>query len=403
MTQERDIVRDLARQILELAQSDEFETRRARWRAVNGLRKPDRAPVWCKPVGCWPELLPDSALQCQEHPYRNLERLFCQHLVKEEIGDDSVFDPCFDVGAVFQPARENIWGVEVRRIPPTQPGGAWKYDPPLKTEEDFDRLVMPEYTYDENRTQENLAGMQDLLGDILPVRLTCGPGLHTILCNMAADLRGLQPLMMDMAVRPDLVHRLMTHLRDGVTAVMKAREATGLLTLNNTDPMVCSDPIHPDAADRTVRLSDLWGSSNSQEFDQVSPAMWEEFLLDYQKPLLVRFGLTAYGCCENLTRKIAGVLSIPNLRVFVCSAWTDLAKVVEAVGTNYAVMWRQKASDVVFAPDTTPIRKHLEEGMRKARGCCVQIVLRELQTLNGRPDRLKQWATIAKDVAAQFA
>jgi hypothetical protein len=131
--------------------------------------------------------------------------------------------------------------------------------------------------------------------------------------------------------------------------------------------------------------------------------MWEEFLLSYQIPILSQFWLTSYGCCENLTRKIDGVLKIPNLRIFVCSAWTDLEKVVDAVGDRYTIMWRQKATDVVFANDMTSIQKHFEEGMRIAQGCYVQIVLRELQTLNGRPERLADWAKVAKDVVAKFS
>ena len=48
---DRDTVRKLAEQVVELALSDEYEARRKRWRGVNGLRKPDRPPVYCsKPV-----------------------------------------------------------------------------------------------------------------------------------------------------------------------------------------------------------------------------------------------------------------------------------------------------------------------------------------------------------------
>ena len=130
--------------------------------------------------------------------------------------------------------------------------------------------------------------------------------------------------------------------------------------------------------------------------------MWEEFLLSYQIPILSRFWLVSYGCCENLTYKIDGVLKIPSLRIFVCSAWTDLEKVVDAVGHRYVIMWREKASDIVFARDMTSIRKNQEEAMQIAQGCYVQIVLRELQTLNGRPERLKNWARSAKEVAAKF-
>jgi hypothetical protein len=37
------------------------------------------------------------------------------------------------------------------------------------------------------------------------------------------------------------------------------------------------------------------------------------------------------------------VLSIPNLRIFVCSAWSDLGRVVDAVGGRHTIMWRRKA------------------------------------------------------------
>jgi len=87
----------------------------------------------------------------------------------------------------------------------------------------------------------------------------------------------------------------------------------------------------------------------------------------------------------------------------VCSAWTDLKKVVDAVGDRYTIMWREKASDIVFADSMEPIRKNQEEAMSIAQGCCTQIVLRELQTLDGRPERLKDWAKSAKEVAAKFA
>jgi len=245
--------------------------------------------------------------------------------------------------------------------------------------------------------------MIDLFGNSMEVRLTCGVPLGAGLGGTAANLRGLEQLMYDMADRPDLVHRLMKHLQEGALRAAKVAEETGLLTLNNNGPMYCSDKPRDDAEPGNIKLKDLWGHTESQEFQEVSPAMWEEFLLSYQVPILSQFWLSSYGCCEDLTHKIDGVLSIPNLRVFVCSAWTDLEKVVDAVGDQYTIMWRQKATDVVFPDDMKPIRKHLEEGMRIAQGCCVQIVLRELQTLNGRPERLSDWAKTAKEVVAKYA
>jgi len=206
-----------------------------------------------------------------------------------------------------------------------------------------------------------------------------------------------------MADRPDLVQRLRSPLQKGVLTALEDVETTGMLTLTNSGPMQCSDPPRDDARSGNIKLNDVWSGSESQEFQEVSPAMWEEFLLSYQIPILSKFWLTSYGCCENLTRKIEGVLKIPNLRVFVCSAWTDLQKVVDAVGDRYTIMWREKASEIMFADDISSIRKNQEEAMKIAQGCYVQIVLRELQTLNCNPQRLKDWAKSGKEVAAKYA
>ena len=398
---EASLVRELARRVAQLTGEPDNEAIRQRWCDVNALRRPDRAPVWCRPVGAWAEILPEDRLECEEPWLRALERGFRRTLIKRDIGDDEPLDACFTVGAAFDREPANTWGVEIGRRHSGQAGGAWAYDPPLKSEADFGKLRMPRFTYNDARTREALSRTADLLGDIQPVRLVCGPPLGATLCTPAASLRGLTQMMMDMATQPHLVHRLMAYLRDATLGAIGAAEATGLLTPNNTGPMTCSDPIGP--TDRPATTRNCWLMLNSQELDQVSPAMWSEFLLAYQMPIIARYGLVGYGCCEDLTHKIDGVLSIPNLRIFVASAWTDIEKTIDRCGTDYVIMWRQKASDVVFPDDDATIQRDLEEGMRCLQGCRVQIVLRELQTLAGHPDRLHAWTRHAKAAAARFA
>lgn len=400
--QERDYIRELARRVAELAARLENEQIKRRWRDVNALRKPDRAPVWCRPVGAWSEILPEHELVCQDPWLRSVERGFRQDLIKRDIGDDTPLEAYFPVAAVFDRDPLNTWGVEIGRHISEVEGGSWAYDPPLKTEADFAKLRLPTFTYNPAETERRLARADELLGDILPVKLVCGPPLGATLCTPAAELVGLSQLMLNLALAPEWMHRLMAYLRDATLRGIEVVEASGLLTPNNEGPMTCSDPIgEPENGRYTCK--NLWMMANSQEFDQVSPKMWEEFLLNYQKPIFERFGLVGYGCCENLTHKMEGVLSIPNLRIFVCSAWTDLDKLLARVGTDYVIMWRQKASAVVFPDDDATIRRDLEEGMRKLQGSYYQIVLRELQTLAGHPDRLYIWTRHAIELAAKYA
>ena len=402
---ERDQVRRLAREVAEIAAGDENGRIFQRWRDVNALRRGDRAPVWCRPVGCWAELLPEDYLTCDDKYLRGIERGFRRILIKHEIGDDTPVSQCFDVSAAFDVDPANRWGVDIRRHEAPTAGGAWLFDPPLKTVADFDKLRIATWTYNEERTQRNLARAEELLGDILPVGLTCDPhgaGSATI-CSPAASLRGLTEMMMDTIAEPKLLHRLMAFLRDWLLSAMEQVAATGLMTRNNTGPMTCSDPFGPESEDGKLTHKNMWCHGNSQEFDQISPEMWKEFLLEYQMPIFKKFGYVHYGCCENLTHKIDDVLSIPNLRIFTCSAWTDLDVVLDRCGEKYVIMWRQKASDVVFPDDIATLRSDLEDGMRRLQGRYYQVVLRELQTLAGHPRRLHEWTALAKEAAAKYA
>ena len=66
-------------------------------------------------------------------------------------------------------------------------------------------------------------------------------------------------------------------------------------------------------------------------------------------------------------------------------------------------MWRQKASDVVFPDDEGAIRDDLMEGARQLQGHYYQVVLRELETLSGHPDRLHVWTAHAKEAVAKYS
>ncbi len=70
---DRDYVRELARRVAEIAASEENRRIIQRWRDVNALRPVDRAPVWCRPVGAWEELLPRETWRCQDPWLRAVE------------------------------------------------------------------------------------------------------------------------------------------------------------------------------------------------------------------------------------------------------------------------------------------------------------------------------------------
>jgi hypothetical protein len=397
---ERDRVRALAGDVAAIAASPEQEETRRRWRDVNALRKPDRAPVWTS--GLPP--VPEPA--CTAPYRRSVEQRLLRILAAHRIGMDDVVDGTFGVEAELGIDRDAFWGPAIRKIRPEGPGGAFRDDPPLKTEADFDRLRFPTFHYDEAATCRRADQAYALLGDILPVRILCPPGppLLRQLGSTAQELRGQEQLLYDVIDSPELVHRLMGFLRDAVLQGMDRLEDIGLLTpYTLLGPTTYSDPIGPPVVNDRLRFANLWIMANNQSLASISPGMWEDFVFRYQKPILARFGLCNYGCCEDNTDRIDRILTIPNLRTFVCNAWTDLDKVIAAAGRDYVIKWEQKASDVVLPDDTSAMRRHLEDGARRLKGHCYQIVLRSVTTLAGHPDRLQVWARYAREAAEKHA
>jgi hypothetical protein len=402
------VVRALAERVAAIAASERMQAIRRRWRDVNECRKPDRAPVWCRPVGCWSELLPDERIECRDPVLRGIEYSLRQILVKDEIGDDSIVNPWYDVQRSFDVDAEPAWGVAITRHHSTAAGGAWGYDPPIKTVKDVERLRPPTFRYNAEKSEAARNATENALRGILPVRLRTGSAfglcLSATLGTMVADLLGLSDMMLLMATDPEIVHHVTKLVAEAVRASNLELQRQRLLDRNNDAPMTFSDDFGPPAAgDGRLSCANLWCAANSQEYDQVSPAMWREFCLDYQLPLMAEFGRVAYGCCENLTQKLDDVLRIPNLRVVVCSAWTRLDTLLAKCGPDLCIMWRQKASDVVMPPTLDGIRRDIDEGTRKLKGRSYQIVLRELQTLFGHPNRLKEWTRVAVEAAERHS
>ena len=118
------IVRDLAARVMERAQSEEYERRRRRWRDVNELRRPDRAPVWCRIALAWREIMPEDELQCTDPTCRGVEQALRRDLYKDWVGDDHIREPWWRVGAIIRPEETPLWGLPTRQsIGSTAQGG----------------------------------------------------------------------------------------------------------------------------------------------------------------------------------------------------------------------------------------------------------------------------------------
>jgi hypothetical protein len=284
--------------------------------------------------------------------------------------------------------------------------GAWHLDPPIKDpEEDFKKLKFPDLVIDEEATQRNFEILSEAVGDILEVKIhrQIFAWSFTGIANTLTYLRGLDQMMWDMVERPEWVHRITSFLAEGMNRLLDQAEAYDKLDLVNRDEYVGSGGVAytdelpaPDFAGR-VRLKDLWGFAESQELVGVSPTMHEEFVLRHQRPMLDRFGLNCYGCCEPVTDRLEYVLKIPRLRRISISPWADRRKAAEALEDKYIYSWKPNPAMLVGEFEETHIRSYIRETVEIAKDCVLEIVLKDVHTVEHDPSRLSAWLRIAQE------
>ena len=269
-------------------------------------------------------------------------------------------------------------------------------------------LKPPTVKVDFEASDDLLSLAKDTFGDILPVQRKESWFWTTGLTQTFIYLRGLEQMMFDMMDRPDFVHQLMGMLRDGTIAFVEELEAKQLL-FPNWDIAYCgsggvglTDALpQTDFAD-VVRLKDQWGFSESQETVGVSPRMFQRFIFPYQKPILERFGMTYYGCCEPVDKRWQILKEVKNLRRVSVSAWADRETMARYLGQEY--IFCLKPNPAVMAREVLPeaeIREYIRETLAIAGDCHLEIILKDVTTVNNQPERILRWVKIVKEEIIQ--
>lgn len=404
---DREVLRGLAERVAEIAASESMAEIRRRWTTHNGLRR-GRPLVFCDPENGWNEIITEAQMACCGKLARRWEMDLRKELFwAEQMRDDKPVEPFFEVPYTVSP---DDWGLHAE-YHKADAAGSYVWDAPIQDyERDLPSLHSPQFAIDWETTHGCLALAQEVFGGTLPVRLKGTWWWSLGLTWLAATFRGLQNILLDFVDHPDGLKELLSRLSRGYLDKLDYLEREGLLSLNNDGTYVGSGGFgftdqlpQPDFAGR-VRCGDLWGFTESQETVNVSPDMYEEFVFAYEKPIMDRFGLTCYGCCEPLHTRWHVVRRHHSLRRVSCSPWVDLEKMAAYLGDRYVFSLKPNPA-VLAVPDvdTEAIRRDLRGMLEKTRGCVVEIIMKDNHTLAQRPENAVQWCRIAREEAERIA
>ena len=407
---ERKILKDLAERQAEYAALPIMREREKMWYATNTGRGGTPIPIVIEEWTFDRDFMPEGTCLCQSETARKIEHSI-RHVLRsyELIGDDKVVPGTHQI-SWFTDVDE--FGMEIPIEYISDGDGietGYRFHHIIKDlHEDFKKLKPTTISVDREKTFAYQKFLEDLFDGVLPVEITCsGSGSGMSLTHRVIALMGMETFFTSMLDYPDETHRLMEYLTSNALSQMRFYEREGLLRPNNGNHTSFGSSFNftdelpqKDWDGGSLRLKDMWLSSNSQETVGVSPQMFHEFCFPYYSRVCEPAGLIYYGCCEPVSPLWEDSISkLPHLKKVSVSRWCDESYMGEALrGTD--VVYSRKPDPNFLSVDRTldedAWSKHIRKSIDAARECQMEIIIRDVYTLHGNIENARRAVELAR-------
>jgi len=270
------------------------------------------------------------------------------------------------------------------------------YEDQLDTDEKVEALKLPVITAQPDTDKKNLELARDVIDGIMPVKLR-GYQIYYAPWDQIAMLRGVENCLVDIISRGDFIHKTIAKFTEIYTTRFTQMEVQNLLDFN-TSSIHCTPPYTdempaPDYDGGRVRFKDVWFRGMAQMFSSVSPAMQDEFDLQYMRPLMEKCALSYYGCCEPLDKFIPYLKKVPNMRKIGVTPWADVRSCTEQIGGNYVVARKPNPANVARHFSSETVEKEISETIELClkNKCPYEFVIKDISTVNNNPQNLIDW------------
>lgn len=401
---ERQVLRSLAHTVGDLASRPEEEEKRKLWINHNDLIK-TRPIIFCDPENGWNEIIAQDQILCTNPLLRVWEMALRKEIFwGSEMKDDKVIEPLFYIPYNY---TSTGYGFQEETRRTSDEGSCIWIDKINDYEQDLPKFTFPDIVIDYDKTHNVVDFANDLLGDILQVKLR---GVWWWSLGMTWDyirFRSLENFMLDILMYPEWVHKFMRFLCDATHRKLDFLESNGLLSLNTGGTYVGSGGFgwtshlpQPGFDPARIKTMDLWGFSESQETVGIDPEAYGEFIFPYEKTILERFGLNCYGCCEPIDPRWHYVKQFPRLRRISVSPWANITELARLLQNKYIMSIKPTPTPLAMSSiDENSIRAALRNILQGTKDCHVEVIMKDNHTLGKNPMNAVNWCRIAKEEA----
>ncbi|MFI3206397.1 MAG: hypothetical protein R3Y33_04035 [Clostridia bacterium] len=405
--QDQLIVRELAKEYRELVNTERVLKLKDEWIAFNELKENARPLVMTFPDNnSWSQIVPDESLKCTDPRYKGYERTLRKQLVGlKDIKDDTPYTATFGVRYDTQISG---YGKELNIIANKsgEPGGSYHYEKLINDiTEEFYKLEYRTITHDKDSSEKSKNIAEETLGDILKVEYRGEQWWTLGITWEVIKLIGLEDLMINMYDDPDGLHQLMAWFTKEHLNLMSQAKKLQIINPNDTDIPIGSGGFGWTTelrngdfnANQNIDYMQKWGFSESQETVGISPDMFAEFIFPYQLPLLEKFGLNSYGCCEPIEGRWKWVKEIPRLRRVSVSPWADIHQMKDILKKDYIYSRKVNPSYLCVGNDEEMLRKEIADVVAFSKDVNLEIIMKDISTLQNDPQRLFNWVKMARE------
>ncbi len=405
--EDKAVLRALAQKKHEYANSETVIANRKMWCATNDMAM-TKPPVFIDEI-CWSEFSKEPELQIEtKHPFaQELEDFLRKELYCFEKGfgnpvlEDYIESPLVVHDSGFQIDED----VDTKSSDRNAEVVSRHFNTFINCLDDVEKIKTPEVAVDWERTAQYTELMEEIFEGVIAVHQVGARGLWFTPWDYLIRVMGIEKTMVNMYTNPEFVDAAVKRYVECAMVRMAKYKELGIWASNNNSCRVgsggygiTSELAAPTEGWTNCDTMQMWGCGNAQIFSGVSPSMHWDFSLKYEIEWMQNFGFNYYGCCEPLHFKMDIMDKIPNLRKISMSPWNKWDEAAPRCKDKYVMSC--KPNPAIFSTgdmDEALARAEVEKIINQTQGCSIEVVMKDISTVDYQPQKLIRWCEIARE------
>ncbi|MCL2462150.1 MAG: hypothetical protein FWF44_05740 [Defluviitaleaceae bacterium] len=399
------IIRDLAKKQAEMSRAPRMDGLRRDWE-LHGAFGAGSRPMVLIETGTFADEVIPRLMECEGDEARRIEWQLRANIINaERFGDDTIVRDHWPVGCFWDFVP---FGVDVKVEHTSDSAGNASLGHHFVSavsdlEEDFHKLGKSRFSADMPGTLRHIDRLNELIGDILPARLT-GNSLYSGPLMAIVHIMKMEDMYTAMYDYPELFHKMMDMLTNDYLEFFDLLETEKVLLPTLGDCTVCQGTYcYNDELPRTgegLMTPQVWGYMDAQEASGLSPDMYMEFVAPYYRRIAERFGLLSYGCCEAVHPIWEPFLSgLANLRKVSVSPWCDEEFIGERLRGRRVSYLRKPSPNLLSVGaelDEDEVSKAMDKTVSAAKGCSLEIIQRDVYRINNTWEKVRRYVELIR-------